>query len=125
MKQNVSYVEVSNTHIDPIMSIDRSEYSMMHNDSESPWGHRDNILDRYHTHVSVIIQHGSESRKNIQISGSIATVILLRVFTFSTMKCLGTLYEKHKNDCFYEFGKLIAEIPKPLPSNYYYLEPST
>ena len=41
------------TPIDPIKSIDELEYNMMHYDSIFYWSHRNNILDKHHTHVSI------------------------------------------------------------------------
>jgi Cysteine-rich secretory protein family len=151
VKQNVSYVGISNSSIDPIRSIDDLEYAMMYKDSESQWGHRDNILDKYHTHVSIgiayddfyfafvqnfednyvhlnkpIIQPDSRNRKNIEISGSIMNNNKLESFSiFYDEVPSRFLYEQHKNDRSYGLGKFIAAIVKPLPSNYYYLEPST
>jgi len=39
--------------VDPWENIDDLEYLMVYDDADSDWGHRDNILDKYHTHVSI------------------------------------------------------------------------
>lgn len=39
--------------IDPWDAIEELEYLMVYDDADSDWGHRDNILDKYHTHVSI------------------------------------------------------------------------
>jgi hypothetical protein len=41
----------------PYNEISRHEYGMMYDDAASDWGHRDNILDPYHTHVSIGIAY--------------------------------------------------------------------
>ena len=49
-------------YCDPVdikKAIDTAEYNMMYNDAESEWGHKDNILDKYHTHVSIGIAYDS------------------------------------------------------------------
>jgi uncharacterized protein YkwD len=47
--------------IDPIKSIDELEYNMMHYDSIFYWSHRNNILDKHHTHVSIGIAYDKYS----------------------------------------------------------------
>jgi uncharacterized protein YkwD len=49
------------TPIDPIKSIDELEYNMMHYDSIFYWSHRNNILDKHHTHVSIGIAYDKYS----------------------------------------------------------------
>jgi uncharacterized protein YkwD len=34
-------------------TLEESEYSMMYDDAHADWGHRDNIIDKHHTHVSL------------------------------------------------------------------------
>jgi uncharacterized protein YkwD len=43
--------------VDPLEAIDSLEHDMIYDDASSNWGHRDNILDEYHTHVSIGIAH--------------------------------------------------------------------
>ena len=42
---------------DPFEDIDQHQYGMMYDDAESNWGHRDNILEPQHTHVSIGIAY--------------------------------------------------------------------
>jgi uncharacterized protein YkwD len=54
------------TPIDPIKSIDELEYSMMYYDSIFNWSHRNNILDKHHTHVSIGIAYDKYSLAFVQ-----------------------------------------------------------
>ena len=54
------------TSIDPIKSIDELEYNMMHYDSIFYWSHRNNILDKQHTHVSIGIAYDKYSFAFVQ-----------------------------------------------------------
>src|SRR5213594_4675281 len=54
-KQGIAYCDPT----DVKKAIDTAEYNMMYDDAESNWGHKDNILDKYHTHVSVGIAYDS------------------------------------------------------------------
>jgi uncharacterized protein YkwD len=49
------------TPIDPIKSIDELEYNMLHYDSIFNWSHRNNILDKHHTHVGIGIAYDKYS----------------------------------------------------------------
>jgi hypothetical protein len=46
---------------DPFKEIKDDEYGMMYNDSDSKWGHRDNIVDPYHTHVNFGIAYNGNN----------------------------------------------------------------
>jgi uncharacterized protein YkwD len=138
----------------PMKSIDIHEYNMMYNDSKSNWGHRDNILDKHHTHVSIgiayddyyfafvqnfennyiqstdgkpVIQVDNDSN-NVQITGNLIqnydsnNIVGIRVYYDEMPNQL--IYEQHKDDTFYQLGKQIAYIVKPLPPNYHYEQPS-
>ena len=54
------------TPINPIKSIDELEYNMMYYDSIFYWSHRDNILDKHHTHVSIGIAYDKYSFAFVQ-----------------------------------------------------------
>jgi len=54
------------TPIDPIKSIDELEYNMMYYDSIFYWSHRNNILDKHHTHVSIGIAYDKYSFAFVQ-----------------------------------------------------------
>ncbi|HYL65674.1 MAG TPA: CAP domain-containing protein [Nitrosopumilaceae archaeon] len=45
---------------DPFKQINDSEYNMMYKDAGSYWGHRDNILNPYHTDVNIGIAYSNE-----------------------------------------------------------------
>ncbi|MBI3639536.1 MAG: CAP domain-containing protein [Thaumarchaeota archaeon] len=47
-------------NFDPYQVIKEGEYEMMYNDSQSNWGHRDNILEPHHTHVNFGIAYNHE-----------------------------------------------------------------
>lgn len=49
------------TPLDPIKSIDQLEYNMIYYDSIFNWSHRNNILDKHHTHVSIGIGYDKYS----------------------------------------------------------------
>ncbi len=57
--QNVAISQCSGfcTGYDLEEQIRDSQYEMMYNDAASDWGHRDNIIDPHHTHVSLGIAH--------------------------------------------------------------------
>ncbi|HET6458127.1 MAG TPA: CAP domain-containing protein [Nitrosopumilaceae archaeon] len=47
-------------NFDAYKVIKEGEYEMMYNDSQSNWGHRDNILEPHHTHVNFGIAYNHE-----------------------------------------------------------------
>jgi cysteine-rich secretory family protein len=47
-------------NFDPYQVIEEGEYEMMYNDSQSNWGHRDNILEPNHTHVNFGIAYNHD-----------------------------------------------------------------
>jgi uncharacterized protein YkwD len=58
----VAYCPVSNcmpNSFDPFKQINDSEYNMMYKDAGSFWGHRDNILNPYHTDVNFGIAYSN------------------------------------------------------------------
>ena len=59
----VAYCPVSScmpNSFDPFKQINDSEYNMMYKDAGSYWGHRDNILDPYHTSVNFGIAYTNQ-----------------------------------------------------------------
>ena len=59
----VAYCPVSScmpNYYDPFKQINDSEYNMMYKDAGSFWGHRDNILNPYHTSVNFGIAYDNE-----------------------------------------------------------------
>ena len=47
-------------NFDPYNVIKEGEYEMMYNDSQSNWGHRNNILEPHHTHVNFGIAYNHQ-----------------------------------------------------------------
>lgn len=127
--------------IDPKQAIQQAEYGMMNNDQASNWGHRDNILDKDHTNVSIGIAYDqysfymtqnfennyieytkpiSENNGIVSFSGSLSggTVDNIEI-AYDDLPTSST-YELHKNDGFYELGNYITNVQAPLPGNQYY-----
>ncbi len=53
------------------------------------------------------------------------TVVFIAFPFFMTSFQNSEIYEQHKNEQSYEFGKLIAIVVRPIPSNYYYIKPDS
>lgn len=60
------YYEPRAAHIDPKTTITSLEYDMMYNDAESEWGHRDNILDKWHNKVNIGIAYDETTLALVQ-----------------------------------------------------------
>jgi len=131
--------------IDPIKSIEESEYNMMYDDADSDWGHRDNILRNYHTHVSLGIAYDDytfafvenfednylTSNSPIRVTGD--HVIIDSVLKSGKIQNIGVFYDplpthelylQHHGDTSYGMGENVAVIAPPLPPNSYYDQPS-
>jgi uncharacterized protein YkwD len=142
------------TPIDPIKSIDELQYNMMHYDSIFYWSHRNNILDKHHTHVSIGIAYDkysfvfvqnfennyvefdrpiikvnnpaykmdntNDSMANIEISGKVlgSTNGIGSIYVYYDKRPTFLSYNQHRNDNFYDMGKLIADIVKQRPHHY-------
>jgi len=130
--------------IEPLDEIEKAEHSMMYNDAESDWGHRDNILRPYHTDVSlgiayddytfVLVQNFednyikftkniSENNGVVSFSGTIKEGSLSGININFDPPPSSSLYQQHKDDKSYQIGDFIASINKPLEGGGYY-EPS-
>ncbi len=128
--------------LDPKTEIQKSESSMMNNDLVCcNNGHRDNILDRYHTDVSIGIAYTkysffmtqkfennymsftkppSENNGIVTFSGNIKTGSLLSIGIFYDPLPTKQTYEVHKNDGFYKLGnQLVTIVPPPVTGSYY------
>jgi uncharacterized protein YkwD len=135
--------------IDVLEAIEEAEYGMMYDDAASDWGHRDNILDEHHTHVSlgiayndyffVLVQNFEDNyanldmpvtrdNENIRISGSMITdtegfeVYGIGVFYDPTPT--PSLYERYHDQGYYNQGGLVALIVEPLQHGGYYQQPT-
>ena len=82
--------------LDPKAAIRDLEWSMMHDDAESDWGHRNNILDAFHNRVSIGIAYDNDSFYLVQdfedayvewttLSSSNSAAILAGKFTSSDL----------------------------------------
>ena len=147
VSQNVaiSYCSGFGCSMDPIKEIERAEYSMMHDDASSDWGHRDNILQPYHTHVSIGISYDDNFfvlvqnfEDNYLMSENPISVTENHVYINSNLKSgnpqnIGIFYDplptpqlylQHRNDGHYELGDYVAVVVPPAPLNSYYEQPS-
>lgn len=131
--------------IKPMSSIENSEYSMIHDDAASGWGHRDNILDPHHTHVSFGVAYDQYSYafvenfednyidfsspigtdpSDVRIVGNVISGELANVSVYYDSYPSSELYSIHRSDTSYGMGDLVAVVVEPLPSNSYYDSPT-
>ncbi len=52
--------------LDPVEQIRKSQYSMMYDDEDSNWGHKNTILNPHHTHVNIGIAYDNNSFYYVQ-----------------------------------------------------------
>lgn len=130
------------TKIDPVEEIKNAQWGMMYNDSSSNWGHKENILDKHHTDVSiglaydeyyfVIVQNFennyidyslplTETNGVVSFSGTLKTGTLDNVEIFYDPLPSTLLYEIHKNDNFYKMGDRLGIIQPPPSEGTYYV----
>jgi uncharacterized protein YkwD len=146
VSQNVAAESNYGHTINPYRAIDAAERTMMYNDSLCCKDlHRQDVLNKYHTHASIGIAydedyfamvqnfennyihfnepfiHHNEDRR-VQISGQLLSRISsdislygLDIYYDETPSY--TQYEKHKDDKSYELGKLIGFIFSPMDFN--------
>lgn len=131
--------------IDPKKAISDSEYGMMYDDAASNWGHRDNIINPLHTHVSFgfaydeysyafvqnfednyidLAQPIGNDPSNVRIVGNVMEGQIQNVSIYYDQYPTVDLYEIHKNDGFYEVGDLTAIVVPPLSPGGYYQDPT-
>jgi len=125
--------------IEPVSTIDELQNEMMNNDEECcNDGHRNNILDPHHTHVSIGIMYDDyyfafvENFENnyglnvdlenseIEISGTLLDGELDYVGIYYDEMPTREGYEQNKQLMSYTTGELVAMAVKPLPPGYYY-----
>jgi hypothetical protein len=128
--------------IEPLSTIAELENEMMYKDAECcNDGHRNNILDPQHTHVSLGIVYDKyylafvENFENdyglnvdvnngqIRISGQLLAGELQQINIYYDPMPTPDAYEQNKQMLSYSAGDLIATIVKPLPPGYYYEKP--
>ena len=128
--------------IDPLSTIDELENEMMYKDSECcNDGHKNNILNSHHTHVSIGIVYDQyylvlvENFENnyglkvvvdngqVKISGTPLTGTLDHIAIYYDEMPTPEVYEQNKHLLSYSAGELVATVVKPLPPGYYYEPP--
>ncbi len=131
--------------VDMKKQIEESEYLMLYEDEECcDNGHRDNILDKYHTKVSIGIAYDDyyfafvqnfeniyieyddpieENRGYIEISGDIISGKLLGIEVFYDETPTIDVYNEFKDQNSYSYGDLVAHVVEPARVGYYYEQP--
>jgi hypothetical protein len=128
--------------IDPLSTIEELEYEMMYRDKECcNDGHRDNILDPHHTHVSIGIIYDeyylvfvqnfennygldvSVNNGQVRITGNIPDSELEQISIYYDEMPDASIYEQNKQRLSYSPGELVGVVVKPLPPGYYYEKP--
>jgi len=142
--QDISQCSNPNTicdAIDPKDAIRQAEDGMMNNDQTSNWGHRDNILDKDHTTVSIGIAYDqysfymtqnfennyleytrpiSENNGIVSFSGSLSSGAIDNIEIAYDDLPTSSTYDLHKNDGFYKLGDYIANVQAPASGNEFY-----
>lgn len=139
-EQCVTNVLIKCEEIEPLSTIDQLQYEMMYNDKECcNDGHKDNILNPRHTHVSIGIVYDQyylalvqnfennygldvdvEDSSEIEISGTLLEGQLDHIAIYYDEMPTRAAYEQNKDLLSYSAGELVAVIVKPLPPGYYY-----
>jgi uncharacterized protein YkwD len=128
--------------IEPLSTIEELEYEMMYRDSECcNDGHRDNILDPRHTHVSIgivydqyylaLVQNFENNfgldvqvdNGQVRISGQLLDGELQQIGIYYDDMPTSAVYEQNKHLLSYSAGEFAATIVKPLPPGYFYENP--
>ena len=134
--------------VDPLKHIESLHYMMMYDDALSNWGHRDTIIDPYHTHVNFGIAYDDDNfyfaqhfetniiewdkielvNAELEMVGKLPdgfSVMQIEIFSDDNPKTLSskTLNEESPyNQNHYDQGKLVGMFLKPPPANSSYEE---
>jgi uncharacterized protein YkwD len=138
-EQCVTNMLVRCEEVEPLSTIDQLQYEMMYNDEGCcNDGHKDNILNPRHTHVSIgivydqyylaLVQNFENNYgldvdvedSEIEISGTLLEGQLDHIAIYYDEMPTRAAYEQNKNLLSYSAGELVAVIVKPLPPGYYY-----
>jgi uncharacterized protein YkwD len=138
-KQCLTNILVDCEKIEPLPTIEELQNEMMYNDEECcDDGHRNNILDPRHTHVSigimydeyylVLVQNFENNyglnvdveNSEIEISGTLLDGELDYIGIYYDEMPTREVYEQNKQLMSYSTGELAAMVVKPLPPGYYY-----
>ena len=126
--------------IEPFKEIDQHQYGLMYEDKECcDNGHRDNILDKHHTHVSIGIAYDdynfvmvqnfegnhvkfdetiAKDSDNIRLSGEIPSKTdIYGIYIYYDENPTPEVYEKNKDMMSYDSGQLVAGVTT---ADYYY-----
>jgi len=125
--------------IEPLSTIDQLQNEMMYNDKECcNDGHKGNILNPRHTHVSIgivydqyylaLVQNFENNYgldvdvedSEIEISGTLLDGQLDHIAIYYDEIPSRAAYESNKDLLSYSAGELVAVVVKPLPPGYYY-----
>ena len=138
-EQCVTDILVECEKVEPVSTIEQLQYEMMYNDKECcNDGHRNNILDPRHTHVSIgivydqyylaLVQNFENNYgldvdaedSEIEISGTLLDGQLDQIAIYYDEMPSQAVYEQNKDLLSYSAGELVAVIVKPLQPGYYY-----
>lgn len=140
---NCSALMIICERIDPISTIKELEYEMMNNDEDCcDNGHRENILDPRHTHVSIGISYDSyylslvqnfENNHGLDITVDEGYVSIIgdmpkgaeldHVVVYYDKLPTAAAYEANKKMISYSTGEIAASVFKPLPDGLRYQQP--
>lgn len=128
--------------IDPLVTLEELQYEMMYNDTECcDDGHRDNILNKFRTDVSIGIYYDKYYLALVQnfennygldininggsarISGLFDAGIVDNIAVYYDVIPTPELYEQNKHSLSYSGGELVAVVLKPLPPGFFYEQP--
>ncbi len=138
-EQCVTNVLIKCEEIEPLSTIDQLQYEMMYNDKECcNDGHKNNILNPRHTHVSIgivydqyylaLVQNFENNYgldvemedSDIEMSGTLSDGQLDHIAIYYDEMPTQTVYEQNKDLLSYSAGELVAVVVKPSPPGYYY-----
>jgi uncharacterized protein YkwD len=138
-EQCMTNVLVKCEEIEPLSTIDQLQYEMLYNDKECcNDGHKDNILNPRHTHVSIgivydqyylaLVQNFENNYgldvevedSEIEISGTLLDGQLDHIAIYYDEMPTRAVYEQNKHLLSYSAGELVTVVVKPLPPGYYY-----
>ena len=138
-EQCVTNVLIECEEIEPLSTIDQLQYEMMYNDKECcNDGHKNNILNPRHTHVSIgivydqyylaLVQNFENNYgldvevedSEIEMSGTLLDGQLDHIAIYYDEMPTQAVYEQNKDLLSYSAGELVAVVVKPLPPGYYY-----
>jgi uncharacterized protein YkwD len=141
-EQCVTNILVECEKIEPLSTIEQLQNEMMYNDKECcNDGHRNNILDSHHTHMSIGIVYDQYylafvqnfennyglnvdvKNSEIEVSGRLLDGQLDHIAIYYDEMPTREVYEQNKDLLSYSAGELLAMVVKPLPPGYYYESP--